>query len=101
MKIYFCQYPDGELTWSNRPIKEAGTTKYVFEVSQEDYDAVRAHLKKFTIVNGELILVDIPPEEQPQNIVNRNAEERAILKEKISKGELSQEDIREALLKLL
>lgn len=110
MMVYFsvkAGYPvstlEGNLVFASLPIKESDdVARYSFDVDLQDYNDVRNGLKHFRIENEALFIDPIVPPENPViSTQETRIAERMDLKAKIQADETINENIKEALLRLL
>ncbi len=108
MKLYFSQSAEGLITHSSYPVKETGATSYEFEIEEADLLAVESGEKDWLIEEGQLSTIpstrkqDQIDAEEATRLENEALEkEKEEMKEKLQKGQASNEEIQKLLAKLL
>jgi hypothetical protein len=108
MILHFIKDKNGNITYSNWPIKENDLVSIPFEVSEEDKLAVEEGIKEWLIEDGKLLTKDSNKkaereefEAQQKEIEDTKREELEILKKKLEKGSASTAEIQLALSKLI
>lgn len=107
MKLYFTKHSDA-INYCNHPIKEEGAESFVFEVNEDDLVAVEEGSKDFVIVDGQLSIINSTRKADAE-AAQASAEQRELdlkkekdmLIEKLEKGEATQEEKDQLLIKLL
>ena len=110
MTIHFALKENGTITYSKLgEIQETGTISYhQFEVDEEDVAQVDEGIKDFSIENDKLVIIDSTRKADADEVINshleiaeQDQEERDNLKVKLQNGTATDNDIKNALLKLL
>lgn len=105
MKLYLAIHSDGNITSSLQPIQEAGAEMQEKEVDDEVFEQIKAGTHQFKRGNTGRVYVKSTKieEKQAEKEAARQTDldERADLKAKIEAGTATDDDIKQALLKLL
>ena len=108
MILHFIKDKDGDLTYSNWPIKENDLVSTPFEVSEEDKLAVEDGTKEFVLDDGKLMTMPSNKKAEAEaflaeqkEIEDTKREELEVLKTKLEKGSASTVEIQLALSKLI
>jgi hypothetical protein len=105
MKLFLAVHNDGNISTSLHPIQETGAESMEIDADEDVFVKIKAGTHKWAFTKGGklgLQETDLPKKVEAQNKASlKEFNDRQVLKDKLQSGVATEEDIKQALLKLL